>query len=124
MRSIISLFIAISILLLPSQSFAQTQSSNHPGSSQQGEKCSEENVLVRIKLKNREKLEGGLLEKTSNDVKVCQKGNTRLIATNDIRELKTKMTGAQRFRHTLRILGVACGATILFGLILYSASRT
>jgi hypothetical protein len=124
MRSLIILLIASGILLLPCQGFAQTQVSNNQAAIQQGEKCFEGNVLVRIKLKNGEKIEGGLLEKTPEDIKVCRKGNSRLIATNDISELKTKLTGNQRFKHTIKVLGIAWGAIILYGLIRYGASKS
>jgi hypothetical protein len=123
MRSIMILLIALGILLLPCQGFTQTRVSNNQAALQQGEKCFEGNVLVRIKLKNGEKVEGALLEKTTDEVKICRKSNTQLIATNDIEEIKTKMTGKQRFRHTFKVLGIAWGVSMLATLILYGSNK-
>lgn len=123
MRSIITLLIAFCILLLPCKGIAQTQPSNNQASIQQGEKCVEGKVLVRIKLKNGEKIEGGLIEKTTDEVKVCHKGNTQLFATKDIREMKTKLTGNQRVKHTFKVLGIAWGVLFLLSLVLYGTRR-
>lgn len=123
MRSNITLLMALSILLLPCQGFAQTQPSGSQAPIQQGGKCFEGNVQVRIRLKNGEKIDGGLMEKTTDEIKVCQKGNLQLFAASNVAEMKTRMTGDQRFKHTIKVLGIAWGAIVLFGLVVYGTSR-
>jgi len=120
MRFITTLLLAFGFVFLPCKGFAQQQLGNNQSSIQQGEPCAAGNVPLRITLKNGEKVDGGLLEKTDREIKICRKGSTRLIATNDISELKTRMTGIQRFTHTVKVLGITAGAFIATGLILGS----
>jgi hypothetical protein len=123
MRLITTLLLAFSFVFLPCKGFGQQQSGKTQTSIQQGEPCAAGNVPLRITLKNGEKVDGGLLEKTNDTVKICRKGSTRLIATNDISELKTKMTGNQRFTHTLKVLGICWTVLIIFGISYVKASR-
>jgi hypothetical protein len=119
MRFITILLLVFSFVFLPCKGFAQQQSGNNQTSIQQGEPCTAGNVPIRIKLKNGDKVEGSLLEKTAEEVKVCRKGTTRLIAANDIKELKTKMTGSQRFTHSVKVISIFVGAVIAYGLLRY-----
>lgn len=123
MRSIMILLLTFSFLLLPCKGFAQRQPDNGQASIQQNEPCTAGNIPVRIKLKNGEKVEGSLLEKTAEEVKVCLKGNTRLIAANDIKELKTRMTGNQRFTHSIKVISIFVGAVIAYGLLRYASIK-
>jgi hypothetical protein len=122
MRFTTILLLVFSFVLLPCKGLAQKQSNNQ-ASIRQGEPCTAGNVPVRIKLRNGDKVDGGLLEKTDDAVKVCRKGNTRLIATNDIRELKTRMTGNQRFTHSIKVISIFVGAIIAYVLLRYASIK-
>jgi hypothetical protein len=124
MRFITILLLVFSFVFLPCKGFAQQQSGNNQSSIQQGEPCAAGNIPVRIILKNGEKVDAGLLEKTDREIKVCRKGSTRLIAANDVSELKTRMTGSQRFTHTVKVLGITAVAFIAIGLSLGSIYRS
>jgi hypothetical protein len=115
--------LAFSILILPCKSFAQNLSGNQPATVQQKARCGSEIVPVHIKLKSGEKVKGGLLEKTADQVKVCRKGSVILVSTDDIWEMKTKMTGHQRFAHSVKVIGIFVGAIIAFGLLRYLAVK-
>jgi hypothetical protein len=119
MRTITIMLATLSFLLLPCNSFAQIQSNNQPSASPQGAKCRTGTISVRIKLISGEKIEGGLLEKTDDAVQVCKRGVSRTIATTEIDEINTRMTGNQRVRHTFKVLGIAWGVSILLGLMAY-----
>lgn len=118
MRSLMILLLVIHLLLIPQQSFAQTQTTV-PQSVLQGATCREGNIQVRVKLKTGEKIKGGLLEKTDDAIQVCDNGISRNVSTTEIKEIKTLMTGSQRTVHTFKVLGIAWGISLLFALAGY-----
>jgi hypothetical protein len=115
--------LAFSLLILPCRGFAQNPSGSPTATVQHSEKCGVEIVPVHIKLKSGEKVKGGLLEKTADQVKVCRKGSVIRVSTDDIWEMKTKMTGNQRFTHSIKVIGIFVGAFIAFGFLRYLAVK-
>jgi hypothetical protein len=115
--------LVFSILILPCKGFAQNSPENHPATTQQSERCGVQIVPVHIKLKSGKKVKGGLLEKTADQVKVCRKGSVILVSTDDIEDMKTKMTGNQRFTHSVKVLGIFVGSFIAFGFLRYLAVK-
>jgi hypothetical protein len=122
MRSLTILLVAIHLSLFPYPGFAQTQSTALQ-SVPQSASCREGKIQVRIKLKNGNKVKGGLLEKSDDAIQVCDNGISRSFSTSEIKEIKTLMTGSQRTLHTFKVLGIAWGIAILLGLARYLASE-
>lgn len=117
MRLITTALLIFGILFMPCKGFAQS-----PPIGQPVETCGPTDMPVQVKLKTGEKVKGDLLEKTDQQIKVCRKGSTFWIPTNDIRDLKTRMTGKQRFRHTLRVLGIFIVVATIHGYLRYAAN--
>lgn len=114
MRRWAVLFIVFILLLLPNRNFAQV---NPPAVSQQAEVCQPSKVHLRIKLKTGDSLTGDSLELNQQEVKICRDGKVQSIPAEQIKEVKSRQTAIQRFRHTARVVGLTFAAIIVFGLI-------
>ncbi len=123
MRRFITLFLVYTMLFLPIENFAQLGQSNLPPASQKGDSCQPSKVHVKIKLKNGDTITGDSLEINQREVKLCHEGRVQAIPGENIKEIKSRQTAVQRFRHAARVVGITFAAIIAFGLIRAAQER-
>jgi hypothetical protein len=122
MRCFTTLLLLFSLSFLSVPSLARQSVGRQPASAQENEPCEAGSVPVTIKLRGGGKLEGALLEKTAETISICEKGRTRVIETRNVSQLKTRMTGEQRLKHSLKVIGIFMAFSIFFSYLRFRAS--
>jgi hypothetical protein len=113
MHRCLILLTVFALLFLPNQIFAQ------PGqpAAQKDADCEAAKVNVQVKLKNGDTINGTSIEINKQEVKLCRDGIVQTIPGEQIKEVKSRQTPGQRFKHAARVLGIAFGAILAFGFI-------
>jgi hypothetical protein len=122
MRCITTLLLLFSLIFLSVPGLAQQSAAGQPTATQENEPCEAGSVPVTIKLRGGGKLEGALIEKTAETISICEKGRTRVVETRNVSQLKTRMTGEQRLKHSLRVIGIFFTVSFIVSYYRYRAN--
>jgi hypothetical protein len=117
MRRWIAQVTAFVVLLLPGTPLAQTGPFAQQSASPPNEVCQPSKVHVKIKLITGETITGNSIAINKDEVKLCRKGLVQAIPGDQIREIKSRQTGRQRFRQVARVVGLTFVSFIAYGLI-------